>query len=50
METSVSSPKFRFTFYRFTETAAGRKTELVREVSLADGMRGLDLLKGVEVF
>ena len=43
MEPTIPSTptKFRFTFYRFTDTAAGRKTELVREVSLADGMRGL---------
>ena len=32
---------FRFTFYRFVGPRGNRSTELVRDVSLADGMRGL---------
>ena len=37
----MSAPQFTFNFYKFTGTNGDRHTELVRDHSQADGMRGL---------
>jgi len=37
----MSSSKFTFHFYRFTGTDTNRTTEIVKDFSQADGMRGL---------
>jgi len=37
----MSTSKFTFHFYRFTGTDTNRTTEIVRDYSKADGMRGL---------
>jgi hypothetical protein len=39
METTA--PTFRFTLYRFVGPQGERKTEVVRDLAVADGMRGL---------
>ncbi len=38
---NVSQPSFRFTFYRFVGPRGNRTTEVVRDLSIADGMRSL---------
>lgn len=37
----MENQAFRFSFYRFIGPKGNRTTELVRDLSLADGMRGL---------
>ncbi len=38
---STTTPKFSFVFYRFIGEGTTRSTEIVRDYSHADGMRGL---------
>lgn len=36
-----NAPSYRFTFYRFVGPTGQRTTEVVRDLGIADGMRGL---------
>ena len=37
----MQGTSFTFTFFRFTGDTGSRRTELVRDYNLADGMRGM---------
>ncbi len=41
MTTSAPNKSFNFKFYRFTSMNDRRTTELVKDYSIADGMKGL---------
>ncbi len=38
---NANQPSFKFTFYRFCGQHGSRTTEVVKDLSIADGMRGL---------
>ncbi|MBI5020555.1 MAG: hypothetical protein HZB59_03890 [Ignavibacteriales bacterium] len=45
----METNKFKFNFYRFTGTQDNRTTEITRDISTADGMRGLVDMKADQI-